>query len=237
MMTDDISFNSRDAELARRLIAEARAVASTAGRAKLISSRFIGVPYIVNPLAGSPNGSERLVVRFDGFDCITYVETVLALSLARDVREFTAKLAEIRYENGQVEWAKRLHYTSDWAAYQVRRGLLRDMTQDEGAVIREKTLSFIPGLEPKTIKLRYYPKEQFGYVSRWLTDGDLIYFLSTRRNLDFFHVGFVFREGDRLLIRHARHMRRRVFEQPLAEFVNVVKSPGFIVNRLNEAGR
>ena len=237
MMTDDISFNSRDAQLARQLIAEARGVASVAGRAKLISSRFIDLPYIVNPLAGSPNAPERLIVRFDGFDCVTYVETVLALSLARGVREFPVKLSELRYEDGQVEWSKRFHYTSDWAAYQLRRGLLRDMTLGEGAVVREKTLSFIPGLKPKTIQLRYYPKEQFAYVSRWLTDGDLIYFLSTRRNLDIFHVGFVFREGDQLLIRHARHMRRRVFEQPLAEFVKVIKSPGFIVNRLNEAAR
>jgi len=233
-MTDDFSLTPRDAQLVRQLLAESRGIASTAGRAKLISSRFIGQPYIVNPLAGSP---ERLVVRFDGFDCVTYVETVMALSLARGVQEFTAKLGEIRYEDGQVEWSKRFHYTSDWAAYQMRRGLLRDMTQDEGAVVREKTLSFIPGLNPKTIKLRYYPKEQFAYVSRWLTDGDLLYFLSTRRNLDIFHVGFVFREGDQLLIRHARHMRRRVFEQPLAEFVKVIKSPGFIVNRLNEAAR
>ncbi|MGH9847313.1 MAG: N-acetylmuramoyl-L-alanine amidase-like domain-containing protein, partial [Blastocatellia bacterium] len=164
-MTDDISFNSRDAQVARQLIAEARGLASVAGRARLISSRFIGLPYIVHPLAGSPDAPERLVIRFDGFDCITYIETVLALSLARSVQEFPAKLREIRYEDGLVEWSKRLHYTSDWAAHQVRRGLLRDMTQGEGAVVREKTLSFIQGLKPKTIKLRYYPKEQFAYVS------------------------------------------------------------------------
>jgi hypothetical protein len=230
-MTQD-SINAQDAQLANRLIADARRHVSLAARLKFLSSRFLGLPYIVGPLIGSPSEPERFVVRFDGFDCVTYVETVLALALARNADEFATNLREIRYENGQVEWRRRLHYTSDWAAYQIRRGLLREMSNLDGSVVRDKTLGFVRGLPARPVSLRYYPKEQFAYVSRWLTDGDLAYFLSTRRDLDVFHIGFVFREGDRLLIRHARHMRHRVLEQPLAEFVKAVKSPGFIINRL-----
>lgn len=234
-MAIDNSLNPHNAAIARNLITEAKSAATAVGRMKLISSHFIGLPYIVNPLIGSLTVPEELVVRFDGFDCVTYVETVLALSLSRSVEEFPMKLRDLRYQNGQVEWQKRLHYTTDWAAYHIRRGFLRDMTAGDETVVVEKTLSFIEGLRPKTVMIRYYPKDRFPSVSRWLTDGDLLYFLSTRRDLDTFHIGLAFRDGDRLLIRHARHMRHRVLEQPLADFVRVVHSPGFIVNRLAKA--
>src|SRR5262249_34728006 len=167
-----------------------------------------------------------------GFDCVTYVETVLALSISRSVEEFLMNLRELRYDDGKVEWAKRLHYTTDWAAHHIRHNFLRDMTLGDETVVIEKTLSFIEGLRPKRVRIRYYPKIQYSAVSRWLTDGDILYFLSMRRDLDTFHMGAVFRDGDQLSIRHARHMRHRVLEQPLAEFVRAIKSPGFIVNRV-----
>jgi Protein of unknown function (DUF1460) len=231
-MTNDFSRQSPEYQLAQQLLTEARGEPNVAARARLISARLLGQPYRANPLGGSPQAPERLVVRLDGFDCVTYVETVLALSLVREAEAFPARLRDIRYENGRVEWVRRLHYIHDWAAYQQQCGVLRDMTQGEGAVVKEKTLSLVPGLPTKTVPIRYYPKSQFPAVSRWLTDGDLLYFLSTRRGLDVFHIGMVFRAGDELRLRHARQMRRRVYEQPLSQFMRAVQVPGFIVNRL-----
>lgn len=232
MLSNDAFRTPRDEQIARALITEAKPLDSITARMKYLSSRFIGLPYIVNPLTGSQTIPEQLVARFDGFDCVTYLETILALSLARGVDNFTDQLKKIRYLDGEVEWAHRLHYTTDWAAYHISRGFLRDMTAGEDTVERERRLSLIDGLQPRVITIRYYPKDRYLYTSRWLTDGDLIYFLSTRRDLDVFHVGLIFRDGDQLLIRHARHMRHRVLEQPLADFMRVVNSPGFIINRL-----
>lgn len=220
-----------EAEL-RKWLGETQAIRSIREKMKMHSARFLGLPYIVHPLIGSASEPEQLVVRFDGFDCVTYVETVLALSLARNHDEFVQRLREIRYENGKVEWQRRLHYTTDWIAANIRRGLLRDMTDGENAVLCNKTLSLIPGLPARQVQFRYYPKAQFNYLSRWMTDGDIISFLSTRRNLDIFHMGLVFWDGDRILIRHARQMRKRVFEQPLSEFIRAVQSPGFTICRL-----
>jgi hypothetical protein len=88
-------------------------------------------------------------------------------------------------------------------------------------------------LLPRQAQFRYFPKSALEYVSRWLIDGDLIYFVSNDKDLDTYHIGLIIRQGERLLLRHARHMRHRVFEQPLADFVRVIHSPGFIVNRVN----
>ena len=36
-----------------------------------------------------------------------------------------------------------------------------------------------------------------------LQSGDLIFFVSTRKNLDVFHAGIIVRDGKRVLMRHA----------------------------------
>lgn len=222
---------ARDAQLIRQLIADTRPMKSIGERMKYVSARLLGLPYIVNPLIGSPTQPEELVTRMDAFDCTTYLQTVLALALAKNPDEFTSKLRKIRYIDGDVEYRKRLHYTADWAQYQARRGLLIDLTMGEETVAREKTLSFLKGIEPKRILLRYYTKAALGSVSRWLVDGDLIYFVSSRRDLDIFHVGLIFRNGQQLVMRHARHKRERVIEQELGEFFRRSQFSGFMINR------
>lgn len=225
------TLQSRDALLIRQLIADAHPLKSVGGRMKYISGRLLGLPYIAGPLVGSPDTPEELVTRMDGFDCTTYLQTVLALALARSADEFVMKLREIRYVDGDVKYRKRLHYTVDWAQYQIRRGLLADLTMGEETVAREKTLSFLKGIEPMRVLLRYYPKPALGSVSRWLVDGDLIYFVSSRRDLDIFHVGLIFRSGSQLVLRHARHKRERVLEQDMGDFFRRSQFSGFIINR------
>ena len=222
---------ARDAQLIRQLIADTRPMKSIGERMKYVSGRLLGLPYIANPLIGSPNVPEELVTRMDAFDCTTYLQTVLALALAKSTDEFVTRLREIRYVDGEVDYYKRLHYTMDWAQYQVRRGLLVDLTLGEEIIVREKTLSFLKGIEPRRVTMRYFAKTALGYVSRWLVDGDLIYFISSRRDLDTFHVGMIFRNGSQVVMRHARHKRERVLEQSLDEFFQRSQFSGFIINR------
>jgi hypothetical protein len=105
------------------------------------------------------------------------------------------------------------------------------MTHGEDTVLKEKVLNLLPGLGPRRARFRYFPKSEFPLVSRWLIDGDLIYLVSTRRNLDAYHIGFIIREGEKLIIRHAREMRGRVLEEPAGVFVRSIRSPGFMINR------
>jgi cell wall-associated NlpC family hydrolase len=64
-----------------------------------------------------------------------------------------------------------------------------------------------------------------------LQSGDLIFFASTRRNLDVFHAGIIVRDGKSVLMRHASRSRGSVVEQELGEFLRANRMAGVIVVR------
>jgi hypothetical protein len=92
---------------------------------------LMGKPYVAGTLDGSPD-AESLYISLDGFDCVTYVETVVALSrtLARqgDTTLFAGELAALRYRHGQPTYCERLHYFTDWIRNNTARGILDDVT-------------------------------------------------------------------------------------------------------------
>lgn len=225
------SMNSSDRQALRRLIDEMLGLSDIGQRIRHLSSFWLGAPYIVNPLIGSPAEPEELVARVDGFDCVTFLETLLALAEAESVEEFLANLRQIRYRKGEVQWKTRLHYTTDWARHLIEQGRLRELTRGPGTVERFKELSLLAGMSPKTSRFRYFPKKKIPSLSRRLKDGDFIYFVSTRKGLDVFHVGLLVWDGERLLLRHAARSRGSVVEQELSEFVKANRMSGVIVNR------
>lgn len=228
------SVQPRDAQLIRQLIAESRQIISIGGRMKTISGRLLGLPYISRPLIGSVTQPEVLVTRMDGFDCVTFLETVLALARAKSLDSFVAELRTLRYVGGEVDYRNRLHYATDWSRYQIARGVLVDMTVGEETVPREKALHFLKYVSPKVASFRCYPRQKIDSVSRWLLDGDIIYFVTAREGLDTSHIGLIFRDRQRLLIRHATRSHHRVTEQELGEFFRQNKMSGFIINRPGE---
>lgn len=100
-------------------------------RLELISRRFLSLPYgHGGPLGEGPSGryDQDPLYRFDTFDCTTYVETVVALALARSVDEFEQEQDRIRYEDGIVDYLKRNHYPSlQWIPNNVDNGLLSEI--------------------------------------------------------------------------------------------------------------
>jgi hypothetical protein len=220
-----------DRRLAGQLIREARRLPTVGARLKFITECFLGRPYFINPLVGSATEPEVFVATLDGFDCVTLVETSLALAWAADVPQFLALLREIRYRNGEVSYARRLHYSTDWMKANVRRGFLKDITRGADTLVRTKTLDFLKAFKPREVSFRYFPKRKLGKVSRGLEDGDVILFASTRKGLDTFHVGLLFRDNGQVVLRHAARSRGGVVEQELQGFVKANTMPGFIVAR------
>lgn len=225
---------SRDAQLIRELLLESRAVKSISGRLKLLSARLLGAPYNRKPLIGSATEAEVLVTRMDSFDCVTFLETLLALARIKTAEDFPAELRKLRYANGEVTYRNRLHYATDWSRHLVQRGVLMEMTLGEESLPREKMLSYVKALPPKIAFFRYFPKQRIDSVSRWLLDGDVIYFVSGRDGLDVSHMGLIVRDNQRLLMRHATRSHHSVFEQDLFEFFRLNKMSGFIINRPKE---
>lgn len=224
-----------DGKITQQLLKETKSLATVGERMKFISAYFLGAPYIVNPLIGSDTEPELFTATYEGFDCVTYLETCLALAWAKKADEVTALLREIRYRKGNVKWEDRLHYTTDWSRYQVKRGVFTDITRGEDTLSRTKEINFLKCFKPRQITYHYFPKRKLGKVSKRLQDGDLIYFASTRKGLDTFHVGLLFWVDGKLMLRHSAKSKGGVVEQELAEFVKVNTMPGFIVTRPKES--
>lgn len=214
-----------------KLLADARSQAGIGARMKLISARLLGSPYIVQPLKGSLTEPEEFVARLDGFDCVTYIETVLALAGAQDVNGFLKRLRTLRYADGEVAYATRLHYTTDWSKANIQRGYLQDVTQGADTVARTKVLSSLAGFQPRAESFRFFPQIRLNSIKETLQDGDLIYFVSARQGLDTYHVGLLFWADGQLIMRHAARSKGQVVEQPLAEFIKANRMSGFIVAR------
>src|SRR5215472_1184561 len=94
-------------------------------RMDVFSRHFLGRPYRANPLIGSAETAEVFTASLDGFDCVTYIETVVALARASNVDGFTESLRKIRYEGGRIQWERRNHYMTAWLRNNEGKGIIR----------------------------------------------------------------------------------------------------------------
>ncbi len=147
---------STDDQVGRLVSQTGRTAAETA---VLIGKNLLGVPYVPHTLDQQP--TEQLVVNLREFDCTTYLETVLAMTLAwHDNRDqvssrtatpatctalFRQYLTRLRYRNGHIDgYASRLHYFSDWLRDNERKGLLADITATlPGRVMVSKAVNYM----------------------------------------------------------------------------------------------
>src|SRR5262249_9550581 len=170
-----------------------------------------------------------------GFDCVTYIETILALARASNVDEFVEWLRKIRYEQGRIEWKRRNHYMTQWIRNNAAEGVLKPVSMPEVPThSRERILSVVPGLAAERTHVECIPKSAVPRAAENLRSGDVICFVSTRKNLDVFHAGIIVREGAKVLMRHASRSRGCVVEQELSEFLKANRMAGVIVVRPQE---
>lgn len=97
------------------------------------SNLFIGTPYLAGSLGEGPLGvfDQSPLYRFDGFDCLTYVNTVLALAGASTGHEFQSRLLTLNYYDANPDYLKRFHFMSlDWNPENQRSGYFRDITRE-----------------------------------------------------------------------------------------------------------
>ena len=83
-------------------------LAGCCGDTGLPGQSFLGATYVTSPLGEGALPDADPLIRFDAFDCVTFVETVLADG---DVD----KLNDIRYKDGNVGFLTRNHFIeTDW---------------------------------------------------------------------------------------------------------------------------
>jgi hypothetical protein len=205
---------------------------STASRIDVLSRHFLGRPYKPNPLIGTAHTPEVFTASLDGFDCVTYIETVVALSRSSSVDDFTKWLRMIRYDRGLIQWTRRNHYMTAWIRNNVREGIIRPLSTSAVPIVsRERVLNVVPGLSPRRARLKCVPKRSVPRLLQYLQSGDLIFFASTRKHLDVFHAGIIVRDAKTISMRHASCSRGFVVEQELSGFLKSNRMAGVIVVR------
>ncbi len=122
-----------------------------------IGETFVGTPYAAHTL--EVPGEERLVVELNELDCVTFVESALAIarlvkSVPIDMLDeqagryrfmYAGILQRIRYRDGELgEYPSRLHYFSEWITDNDRMGIVQDVTgQLEGSVQDPEPIDFM----------------------------------------------------------------------------------------------
>ncbi|MBU2905025.1 DUF1460 domain-containing protein [Arenibacter algicola] len=217
-----------------------------------VGKTFIGTPYVAKTL--EIGETESLVINFQGLDCTTFVENVLAFSLMlqnneKDFDSFLDHLETIRYKNGELNgYASRLHYFSEWIANNEHKGLLKDMTSEIGGVESSKAINFMsthrelyPFLKDdenykkiqaseEFLKLQsicILPQDQIKANEHLIQTGDIIALTTSIKGLDITHTGIASREADgRIHLLHAStgSMEVEVSKLPLAEYLKGIKS-------------
>lgn len=226
-----------------------------------VAEQFLGAEYQAGLLDKSTQ--ESLVISLQQFDCLLFVETVLAIAdnIARNKNNyqgFTNKVEEQRYWNGKMNgYCSRLHYFSDWIVDNEVRGNVKNITAKLGGISTIKKLNFMtthrssyPILaksdrsfeciarveDSLSTTFNYIPTNQIDRVYDRLQPGDIIGVATNIPGLDFTHTGFVYQQanGDMGFI-HASPAGKVTIAKDLQEYIsNVDNAIGIVVSRANE---
>ncbi len=224
-----------------------------------IADYFIGTPYKAGLLDQS--NQESLVITLDGFDCVLFVETVLAMARGIAMEDYSYltffnHIRNQRYWKGEMNgYCSRLHYFSEWIADNQRRGNIRELAADLGGERVNKQLFFmsqnrfkypqiarndanyqcIVSMEDSISKLKinYIPYYKISSVYSQLKPGDIIAVATEINGLDVTHTGLVYRNSDgNIGLIHASPAGKVTVAYDLERYIwNVESAIGILVAR------
>jgi hypothetical protein len=197
-----------------------------------------GTPYQPGTLdaylraGGRPSNLEPLTLSLTRFDCVTLVESCLAVARVaagagppRWAR-FGHEIERMRYRGGvRRGYPSRLHYFSEWITDGEGRGLVRDIGAELGAMEDARPLRFMsehrdkyPALADESVfhdiaamerrldghPRRVVPTERIAEVADRIETGDVLAFATAIPGLDVTHAAFAYRHaGGALGVLHA----------------------------------
>ncbi len=212
------------------------------------SARFLGTPYVLDALGeGQGEKDADPLIRYDAADCMTFVETVLALALSDSPEQAERHLTAIRYAGGVPSFANRHHFfTAQWVPAQKAAGILRDITEDIArsagkaslAVRHAKNITAKSWANRQDGRRFVLPKEQIplgnfpltyipiGSVLRvagLIPEGAVFALVREDRPASPFlvtHVGFVVRRDGKTWLRHAgRDLYGQIVDEEIGHYV------------------
>ncbi|KZR85884.1 N-acetylmuramoyl-L-alanine amidase-like domain-containing protein [Synechococcus sp. MIT S9504] len=205
---------------------------------------FIGSPYLAMSL--DQLGREQLRLDLTQFDCMLFVEQLLAMVSADSFVDFADRTRSLRYRNGEIGYCTRQHYFHDWVGSAQAQGVIESAPVWSAQATRNLPLNFMsshrdrypalqaPGLfdcirareQGRRIEQHYLPLASLEAALPSLQSGD-IFAVATRVNgLDVSHMGVLVREGSRLDAIHAAPgrgvMRSRSFVRYLSSVPDAI---------------
>jgi hypothetical protein len=204
------------------------------GRAAVhVGELAAGTPYVPGMLdaylraGGSPRRTEPLVIPLTRFDCVTLVESCLAVARVAGTEGaptwagFGRQIERMRYRGGRrLGYASRLHYFSEWIADGERRGLVQDRGAELGGVEDARPLRFMtahrgsyPALADERLfrelsgiergldghARRVIPTKRIPQIVDRVEAGDVLAFATEIPGLDVTHAALAYRDGDGVL--------------------------------------
>ena len=112
-------------------------------RVEHISAPWVGGTYQLGPLGEAGGIDAEPVTRYDAWDCLTFVEEILALALSpMPERAHEVRMA-LRYRDEEITYENRRHFMlTEWIPGTVEQGWMEDITASlPGAVWHEKTIT------------------------------------------------------------------------------------------------
>ncbi len=217
----DSALQARFAELMRDARREQLATRPLGAVMQALGLQLRGAPYAAGMLDATP--AETLLTPLDRFDCVLFVESVLALAQGVVLGDttlvgFRRRVEQLRYRNGRMNgYCSRLHYFTDWIDANARRGLVRDITRELGGRPLRRRIRFMsthrtlyPRLaadstwqcirrveEALSARERFVlPRDQIRRIAERLQPGDIVAFVAREPTLDVVHVGIVYVGAD-----------------------------------------
>lgn len=216
----------RASGLARREVPLGRAAAR-------VGELAVGTPYEAFTLeaylraGGSPVATEPLTVSLTRFDCVSLVESCIALArlAARpgtpDWDGLLGEMERLRYRGGvHGGYATRLHYFSEWIRDNAARGGVRDLGPELGGEADARPLRFMtehrasyPALADDGVyreigaherrldahARHVVPTSRIPEVADRIETGDVLAFATAIPGLDVTHTALAYRDGEGVL--------------------------------------
>jgi hypothetical protein len=223
-----------------------------------IGEWFVGAPYVPGSL--EQPGEEHLVINLREFDCVTFVENMLAFARtvragSRDFAHFRNEIQSFRYRGGRIAgYPSRLHYFSEWIADNETKGILTNITPSLGVrdpepisfmtahrgsyrqLAQDSVFAEIAALEQRLSQVpRYFiPERDIAAQEAEVKNGDVIAAASSLAGLDVAHTGLAVWKNGRLHLMHAPLVGDSVeiSRFPLAErILEIPRQDGIMVAR------
>jgi len=209
----------------------------------LIAQQFSGIPYASHAL--SKENPEKFLVDFTGFDCVTFVENVWSLYRSKGVDSiFLRELEQIRYSQKPLSFENRNHYLSAALSQLEDKGLFKQVIPSSYQTLAVKKVDFlsrylapkkwlisIPSIqetERNLAPLHYVVSAKFDLISSYVKSGDVIAFVSKRKDLDYQHVGLVRELKGKFYLVHASQDRKKVCQSVESISVYLKNHPSMI---------